>query len=136
MNRYGKIMIRKSVYNNYIVTLDAFFVFTFGCTLSEYLKIAKDTLKKFVQKVIDQDMKGQKKMNLDALRINTAHNLTNGYKSPIAETYNGNGLLENFIRAKLTQRQTIRLLLDQDQLQEQENAIAKEIADKVMAIFK
>ena len=58
MNRYGKIMIRKSVYNNYIVTLNGFFVFTFGCTLSEYFKITKDTLKKFVQKVIDQDMKG------------------------------------------------------------------------------
>ena len=81
-------------------------------------------------------MKGQKKMNLDIQRINTAHNLTNSYKSHIAETYNGNGLLENFIRAKLTQRQTIRLLLDQEQLQEQENAIAKEIADKVMAIFE
>ena len=51
-------MIRKSVYNNYIVTLNGFFVFTFGCTLSEYFKITKDTLKKFVQKVIDQDMKG------------------------------------------------------------------------------
>lgn len=43
-------------------------------------------------------------MNINVQRINAAHGLTSGYKSPIAETYNGNGLLENFIRAKLTQR--------------------------------
>ena len=104
MNSIINITNRKRIYNNYIVTLDAFFVFTFGCTLSEYLKIAKDTLKRFVQKVIYHDMEGQKQMNVDIQRINAAHGLTNGYKSPIAETYNGNGLLENFIRAKLTQR--------------------------------
>ena len=43
-------------------------------------------------------------MNINIQRINTAHGSSNGYKSPIAETYNGNGLLDNFIRAKLTQR--------------------------------
>lgn len=74
-------------------------------------------------------------MNIDLQRINAAHGLTNGYKSPIAETYNGNGLLKNFIRAKLTQRQTIRLLLDSEQLQAQEDAIAEEIAQRTIDLI-
>ena len=75
-------------------------------------------------------------MNIDIQRINDAHNLYKNYKSPLTNTFNGKSLLQNFIVAKLTQRQTIRLLLDKEQLQAQENAIAEEIADKVMAIFK
>ena len=75
-------------------------------------------------------------MNIDIQRINDAHNLYKNYSSPLANTFNGKSLLQNFIVAKLTQRQTVRLLLDKEQLQAQENAIAEEIADKVMAIFK
>lgn len=74
-------------------------------------------------------------MDIDVYRINAAHGLFNNYRSPVADTFNGNGLLENYIRAKLTNRKTIRLLLDQDQLQEEQNAIAEEIAKKVVAIF-
>ena len=58
-------------------------------------------------------------MDIDVYRINAAHGLFNNYRSPVADTFNGNGLLENYIRAKLTNRKTIRFLLDQDQLQEE-----------------
>ena len=75
-------------------------------------------------------------MNIIVQRLNAAHSLNNGYKSPIADTFNGKGLLENYIRARLTNRQTIRLLLQQEQLQAEENAIAEEIAEKVISIFK
>lgn len=136
MSRYENKINRKSVYNNYIVTIDSFFVFIFVCTLSEYLKMVKSTLKKFVQKVIYYGMKGKKQMDIIVQRLNAAHSLNKGYKSPIAETFNGKGLLENFIRARLTNRQTIRLLLQQEQLQAEENAIAEEIAEKVVSIFK
>ena len=75
-------------------------------------------------------------MNIQVQRINQAHSFNNDYRSPIADTYNGKSLLENYIRARLTNRKTIRLLLDQNQLQEEQQAIAEEIADRVMAIFK
>ena len=74
-------------------------------------------------------------MNIDVYRINAAHELFNNYRSPIADTFNGNGILENYIKAKLTNRKTVRLLLDQDQLQDEQNAIAEEISKKVVAIF-
>ena len=75
-------------------------------------------------------------MNIDIQRINEAHGLYNNYKSPLADTFNGNTLLQNYVKAKLTQRKTVRLLLDKEQLQAQEDAIAQEIANKVTAIFK
>ena len=75
-------------------------------------------------------------MNIEVQRLNAAHSFNKSYISPITETFNGNGMLENYIRAKLTSKNTIRLLLDQDLLHEEQNAIAEEIAKKVIAIFK
>lgn len=75
-------------------------------------------------------------MNIIIQNLNYAHSLNSGYRSPIAETFNGNGLLDNYIKAKYTEHKTVRLLLEQNQLQEEENAIAEQIARKVIEIFK
>ena len=69
-------------------------------------------------------------------RINQAHNTNNGYRSPIADTFSNQSMIERYIRARLTNRQTTRILLDQNYLQQQETAIAEDIAKKVLEIFK
>ena len=71
-------------------------------------------------------------MDMITQRINRAHNTSNTYRSPIADTYNGNTLLQNYIKARLTNRQTIRLLLDQNQLQSIQEALAEEIAQRTI----
>ena len=75
-------------------------------------------------------------MNITIQRINQAHNTDNGYRSPIADTYSSQSMIERYIKARLTNRQTIRILMDQDYLQEEQKAIAQDIAKSVLEIFK
>ena len=56
----------------------------------------------------------------------------NNYISPIARGYQGNSMLQNYIAARLTNRQTIRILLEQEHLEQEENAIAAQIADRII----
>ena len=67
-------------------------------------------------------------MDIVIKRYNTAHNSD----SKLLNAFNGSGLLQNYVAARLTNNQTIRLLLYQDQLEEEEQAIAEQIAKKVI----
>lgn len=60
----------------------------------------------------------------------------NHHHSFLEDAFNGNSLLQNFIKARLTNRQTVRLLLDQEQLEAQKNAIASEIADRTVKVLR
>ena len=46
------------------------------------------------------------------------------YKSALARYTAGDSMLENYIRARLTNRATLRLLLDAEELDREESAIA------------
>ena len=62
-------------------------------------------------------------------RINEAHGHSD---NKLLNAFNGKSALENYIVARLTNQNTIRLLLYEDQLEQEEQAIANEIIDKAI----
>ncbi len=75
-------------------------------------------------------------MNMIIQRFNQAHSAGNGYRSPIADTFSNQSMIERYIKARLTNRQTTRILLDQEYFHEEQKAIAEDIAKMVLEIFK
>lgn len=71
-------------------------------------------------------------MNIIIKNINEAHGHAN---NKLLNAFNGKSALENYIVARLTNRETVRLLLDEQQLEQEKQAIADEIVEKVVKTF-
>lgn len=63
-------------------------------------------------------------MDIIVKRINEAHGHAD---NKLLNAFNGKSALENYIAARLTNSETVRLLLYQEQLEQEEQAIAKDI---------
>ena len=68
-------------------------------------------------------------MDIIVNRINEAHGHEN---HKLLNTVNGKSALENYIAARLTNSETVRLLLYQEQLEQEEQAIANDIVKIVL----
>lgn len=68
-------------------------------------------------------------MNIIVNRINEAHGHAD---NKLLNAFNGKSALENYIAARLTNSETVRLLLYQEQLQQEEQAIANDIVKIVI----
>lgn len=78
----------------------------------------------YINKFCPKDFR-KEKYNMDIViqRFNEAHNSS----SKLLNAVNGKGMLQNYIAAKLTNSETVRLLLYQDQLEQEKQAIANQI---------
>lgn len=68
-------------------------------------------------------------MDIIVKRINEAHGHGN---HKLLNAFNGKSALENYIAARLTNSETVRLLLYQEQLEQEEQAIANDIIKIVL----
>lgn len=71
-------------------------------------------------------------MNIIVKRINEAHNAD----SKLLNAFNGKSMLQNYIAARYSVSNTVRLLLYQDQFEEQKQAIANQIIDIAVNTLK
>ena len=72
-------------------------------------------------------------MNIIVNRINEAHGHTD---NKLLNAVNGKSALENYIAARYTVSNTVRLLLYKEQLEQEEKAIADDIVKIVLDTIK
>lgn len=75
-------------------------------------------------------------MDIMIQNFNRAISGSNNSFSSLEGAFNGKSILQNYIRARLTNRQTIRILLDQEQYEREKAAIAQQIADETISIVR